>query len=118
MLQSIDELWMRHIDAMSKLREDVAFEGYAQKNPLVVYKEKAYFKFKNLINELEYKVVKAIFSVKNITEVEEVKMSEEELKNNSAELEKMLENLSEEKKSQVKKAANNANPLFAQQQQQ
>ena len=114
MLQSIDELWMRHIDAMSKLREDVAFEWYAQKNPLVVYKEKAYFKFKNLINELEYKVVKAIFSVKNITEVEEVKMSEEELKNNSAELEKMLENLSEEKKSQVKKAANNANPLFAQ----
>jgi preprotein translocase subunit SecA len=26
MLQSIDELWMRHIDAMSNLREDVAFE--------------------------------------------------------------------------------------------
>jgi len=25
-LQSIDELWMRHIDAMSKLREAVAFE--------------------------------------------------------------------------------------------
>lgn len=114
MLQSIDELWMRHIDGMSKLREDVAFEGYAQKNPLVVYKEKAYDKFKNLINELEYKVVKAIFSVKNIAQVEEIKMSEEELKNNSAELEKMLENLSEEKKAQVKKAAKNVNPLFAQ----
>jgi len=26
MLQSIDELWMLHIDAMSKLRESVAFE--------------------------------------------------------------------------------------------
>jgi preprotein translocase subunit SecA len=26
MFQSIDELWMRHIDAMSSLREDVAFE--------------------------------------------------------------------------------------------
>jgi len=25
-LQSIDELWMEHIDAMSKLRESVAFE--------------------------------------------------------------------------------------------
>lgn len=25
-LQSIDELWMRHIDGMSRLREDVAFE--------------------------------------------------------------------------------------------
>jgi len=25
-LQSIDELWMRHIDDMSHLREEVAFE--------------------------------------------------------------------------------------------
>jgi preprotein translocase subunit SecA len=25
-LQSIDELWMNHIDSMSKLREEVAFE--------------------------------------------------------------------------------------------
>jgi preprotein translocase subunit SecA len=49
MLQSIDELWMRHIDAMSRLREDVAFEGYAQRNPLIVYKEKAYGKFQDLI---------------------------------------------------------------------
>ena len=113
-LQSIDELWMRHIDGMSRLREDVAFEWYAQKNPLVVYKEKAYQKFRDLMNELEYKVVKAIFSVKNIAQVEEVKMSEEELKNNSAQLEKMLENLSEEKKAQVKKAVNSGNPLFAQ----
>lgn len=52
---------MRHIDAMSKLREEVAFEWYSWKNPLVVYKEKAYFKFKDLINEIEFKVVKSIF---------------------------------------------------------
>jgi hypothetical protein len=25
-LSSIDELWMRHIDSMSKLRDEVAFE--------------------------------------------------------------------------------------------
>jgi preprotein translocase subunit SecA len=36
---------MRHIDGMSKLREEVAFEGYAQRDPLVVYKEKAFQKF-------------------------------------------------------------------------
>jgi len=26
LLQSIDELWMNHIDSMTKLREEVAFE--------------------------------------------------------------------------------------------
>jgi preprotein translocase subunit SecA len=37
-LAAIDEHWMQHIDRMSHLREEVAFEGYAQKNPLVVYR--------------------------------------------------------------------------------
>ncbi len=74
-LQSIDNLWMRHIDAMSRLREEVAFEWYAQRNPLVVYKEKAYNKFKDLMSELEYKVVKSIFSINQIDKIEEVELN-------------------------------------------
>ena len=68
-LSSIDELWMRHIDSMSKLRDEVAFEWYAQRNPLVVYKEKAFQKFDNLINEIEYKVVKSMFSIRQNEQV-------------------------------------------------
>lgn len=48
-LAAIDELWMQHIDRMAHLREEVAFEGYAQKNPLVVYKERAYSYFVEMI---------------------------------------------------------------------
>ena len=51
-LASIDELWMNHIDSMAHLREEVAFEGYAQKNPLIIYKERAYDKFVILINTI------------------------------------------------------------------
>lgn len=69
-LSSIDELWMRHIDSMSKLKDSVAFEWYAQRNPLVVYKEKSFEKFDELINEIEFKVVKSIFSVRKIDEIE------------------------------------------------
>jgi preprotein translocase subunit SecA len=111
MLQSIDELWMRHIDAMSSLREDVAFEGYAQRNPLVVYKEKAYDKFTNLMNELEYKVIKSLFSVKTISEVEMKELDQANFNENEAELEQLLESFSEENKP-VKKS-NKTNPLFA-----
>ena len=68
-LSSIDELWMRHIDSMSKLRDEVAVEWYAQRNPLVVYKEKAFQKFDNLINEIEYKVVKSMFSIRQNEQV-------------------------------------------------
>ncbi|NUJ97954.1 preprotein translocase subunit SecA [Candidatus Gracilibacteria bacterium] len=75
-LQSIDELWMNHIDAMSHLREEVAFEGYAQRNPLIVYKEKAFQKFGDLMNEIEFKTTKAMFSIKNNIQVEEVSLDE------------------------------------------
>jgi len=78
-LQSIDNLWMRHIDAMSRLREEVAFEWYAQRNPLVVYKEKAYNKFNDLMNELEFKVVKSMFTINQIKEVEQVEIDSRDM---------------------------------------
>ena len=109
-LQSIDELWMRHIDAMSRLREEVAFEWYAQRNPLVVYQEKAYEKFKSLMHELEYKVVKAIFSVRKIDQVEQVQVDMKNLENNEDVLETMLDSFSEKKQ---QPQGSNVNPLFA-----
>lgn len=57
-LAAIDELWMQHIDRMAHLREEVAFEGYAQKNPLMVYKERAYDYFIEMIRNIEHRVVK------------------------------------------------------------
>lgn len=76
-LQSIDELWMRHIDSMAKLREAVAFEWYAQRNPLVVYKEKAFEKFDILMNEISYKSTKAILWIKQRIEIKQVEINEE-----------------------------------------
>ena len=115
-LQSIDELWMRHIDAMSKLREAVAFEGYAQKNPLIVYKEKAYDKFLTLLDELEYKVTKAIFTVDPNTVVNVSGVNTDNLELNEEEVEKLLKNFNQsQQKAQAPskptwKYANN--PLF------
>ena len=97
-LQSIDELWMRHIDSMSKLRETVAFEWYAQRNPLVVYKEKAFEKFDNLISEIAYKTTKAIFSVKENIEIRQLEINENNLIVNNPEEELTIKT--------------NANPLF------
>lgn len=109
-LSSIDDLWMRHIDAMSRLREEVAFEWYAQKNPLLVYKWKAYEKFHILMNDIEYKVVKAIFTVDTWAKIEQIKISEKQLEFNESELDNMLNGISEISND---KKENNSNPLFA-----
>ena len=101
-LQSIDELWMRHIDWMSKLREVVAFEWYAQRNPLVVYKEKAFEKFETLMTEIEYKTTKAIFSVKTDIEIKQMELNE-----------KSFIVTTDEKSLNILEKSN-SNPIFAQ----
>lgn len=78
-LQSIDELWMRHIDDMAHLREEVAYEWYAQRNPLVVYQEKAYEKFINLINEIWFKMVKWILTANPAEKIEQTEINEKDL---------------------------------------
>ena len=89
-LQSIDELWMRHIDDMSHLREEVAYEWYAQKNPLVVYKEKAYEKFIKLINEIWFKVIKWMMNADLSQQIQQIEIDEDSLElllnSNSGEL--------------------------------
>lgn len=79
-LSAIDELWMNHIDQMAHLREEVAFEGYAQKNPLVVYKERAYESFIRMMNDIEYRVIKWLLTAKPAESTDSVNL-ENELRN-------------------------------------
>jgi len=110
-LSSIDELWMRHIDSMSKLREEVAFEWYAQRDPLVVYKEKAYQKFSDLIDEIGYKVIKALFSIDKNTQIEQTNIDLNNLDVNEKEVENLLNEIipDNNKKSNVNPLFNNPN---------
>ncbi len=108
-LQSIDNLWMAHIDNMSKLRDSVAFAWYAQKNPLVEYKEKAFEKFEELIDEIEFKTTKALFSIRQETVIENTWVDDSSLELNDAQIEALLNNYNEVQKQNKE----NANPLFA-----
>ncbi len=75
-LAAIDELWMNHIDSMAHLREEVAFEWYAQKNPLIIYKEKAYEKFVILIDTIGVRVIKWLLTAKPHEAIDEVNFEE------------------------------------------
>jgi len=93
-LQSIDELWMRHIDSMSKLRESVAFEWYAQKQPLLVYKEKSFEKFRNLINEIDFKTSKWVFAIEQNIVINQIEINEKNIEVNDTD-EVLIKSLNE-----------------------
>ncbi len=62
-LRSIDTHWMEHIDDMSHLREQVAFSGYAQRDPVIEYQDQGFRRFQTLIQNIESEIVRAILQI-------------------------------------------------------
>ncbi|MDD3861780.1 MAG: SEC-C metal-binding domain-containing protein [Candidatus Gracilibacteria bacterium] len=62
-LRTNDNLWMAHIDEMSHLRETVAFSGYAQRDPLIEYKAKAFEMFNELIDVIRSNTIHTLFKI-------------------------------------------------------
>ena len=59
-LQSIDTHWMDHIDDMSHLREQVAFSGFAQRDPLIEYKDHGFRRFRQLLATIDSVIVRTL----------------------------------------------------------
>jgi preprotein translocase subunit SecA len=62
-LQSIDSHWMDHIDAMSHLREQVAFSGYAQRDPLIEYQDQGFKMFERLLSTIATTTVRTLLQI-------------------------------------------------------
>lgn len=62
-LSSIDHHWVEHIDTIDGLREGVRLRGYAQKDPLVEFKNEAYDLFEGLIDKIDGELGRRIFRI-------------------------------------------------------
>jgi preprotein translocase subunit SecA len=52
MLRVIDTYWMRHIDAMSELRQGVSLQSYGQQSPLVLYQQEGLRMFNDMVKNI------------------------------------------------------------------
>jgi len=62
-LRSIDMHWMDHIDEMSHLREQVAFAGYAQRDPLIEYKDQGFRRFQQLLVSIDSTIIRTLIQI-------------------------------------------------------
>lgn len=62
-MRATDILWMEHIDEMSRLRENVAFSGYAQKDPLNEYKGQGYQMFTEMLAMINSNTINTLFKI-------------------------------------------------------
>ncbi len=60
-LNVIDRYWVDHIDDMQYLRDKVSLYGYAQQDPLVIYKKEAFNKFQKLLSAIRKEFLSRTF---------------------------------------------------------
>ncbi|WP_028323756.1 preprotein translocase subunit SecA [Desulfatirhabdium butyrativorans] len=71
MLQTVDNLWKDHLLSMDHLKEGIGLRGYAQQNPLLVYKKEGFEMFQAMIERIQEETVGILFRIQ-ISEPEQL----------------------------------------------
>jgi preprotein translocase subunit SecA len=81
MLQTVDNLWKDHLLSMDHLKEGIGLRGYAQQNPLLVYKKEGFEMFQDMISRVKEQTLEILFRIQ-VAEPEEIdKLREPEEQN-------------------------------------
>lgn len=71
MLQTVDNLWKDHLLSMDHLKEGIGLRGYAQQNPLLVYKKEGFELFQGMIERIKRETIAILFRIQ-IAELEKL----------------------------------------------
>jgi preprotein translocase subunit SecA len=71
MLQTVDNLWKDHLLSMDHLKEGIGLRGYAQQNPLIVYKKEGYELFQEMIDRVKEETLGILYRIQ-IAEPEKI----------------------------------------------
>ncbi|MBN2829562.1 MAG: SEC-C domain-containing protein, partial [Candidatus Cloacimonetes bacterium] len=72
LLEVVDSEWRDHLHEMDHLRDGIGLRAYAQKDPLIEYKKESFELFQSLIERIQSRVTKNVFTMQLYT-VEEYK---------------------------------------------
>jgi preprotein translocase subunit SecA len=64
MLQTVDNLWKDHLLSMDHLKEGIGLRGYAQQNPLLVYKKEGFEMFNEMIARVKEETLGILFRIR------------------------------------------------------
>jgi preprotein translocase subunit SecA len=62
LLSVISNLWVEYLTEVEALRVSIGLEAYAQRDPLVQYKNRAFEMFQNLLRDMRLSVVSRMFT--------------------------------------------------------
>jgi len=86
MLQTLDVLWKDHLLSMDHLKQGIHLRGYAQQNPLVMYKKEGLGIFEQMMESLRQQVLSTLFRV----QIKDPSVYEETLEKEQKALDKLV----------------------------
>jgi len=66
MLQTVDRYWKDHLLQMDHLKEGIGLRGYAQQNPLIVYKKEGFAMFQEMIFQIQKNIISVLFRIEHV----------------------------------------------------
>jgi preprotein translocase subunit SecA len=63
MLQTVDNLWKDHLLSMDHLKEGIGLRGYAQQDPLIVYKKEGFELFQEMISRIKGETLGILYRI-------------------------------------------------------
>ena len=63
MLQTVDNLWKDHLLSMDHLKEGIGLRGYAQQDPLLIYKKEGFDMFHETIDRIKAETLGILFRI-------------------------------------------------------
>ena len=81
MLQTVDNLWKDHLLSMDHLKEGIGLRGYAQQDPLIVYKKEGFGLFQEMVSRIKEETLGILYRIQisepqNIAELQQPKEQE------------------------------------------
>ena len=70
LLRVVDTKWMDHIDDMERLRQGIGLRAYAQRDPIIEYKEEGYIMYEAMLQAINEDIIRLLFNVKTQTPME------------------------------------------------
>ncbi len=72
LLQTVDQLWKDHLLSMDHLKEGIGLRGYAQQNPLLLYKKEGFEMFQDMISRVQEETLSILYRIQ-LAEPEDLK---------------------------------------------
>ena len=79
-LQTVDTRWKEHLLSMDHLKEGIGLRGYAQQDPLRIYRKEGFDMFQGLMERIKEEIVAILFKIQVSapSQMEEMKKQEQE----------------------------------------